>query len=82
VWQSIQDVEDTQEGATMHFLELSDLIEKVRANVDAIHVCKSYYMSHVYKEARSLISPRVLQSLDFFTASSQCAAVRVLPILL
>ena len=36
----------------MHFQELSDLCEKVRANVDAIHVCKCYYMSHAYREVR------------------------------
>lgn len=51
--QSMEDVEDTQEGATMHFLELSDLVERVRANVDAIHVCKAYYMAYCYKEVRS-----------------------------
>ncbi|CAL8464692.1 g4227 [Coccomyxa elongata] len=46
----IEDVEDTKDGVAMHFQELSDLCEKVRANVDAIHVCKCYYMSHAYRE--------------------------------
>lgn len=50
--QGIEDVEDTKDGVAMHFQELSDLCEKVRANVDAIHVCKCYYMSHAYREVR------------------------------
>jgi hypothetical protein len=43
----------------MHFQELSDLCEKVRANVDAIHVCKCYYMSHAYREVR--LSPAAIR---------------------
>ena len=51
--QGIEDVEDTPEGATMRYLDITDLIERVRANVEAIHVCKSYYMSHAYREVRA-----------------------------
>ena len=35
--QSIEDVEDTRDGATMHLQELSALIDQVRANIEAIH---------------------------------------------
>ena len=35
--QSIEDVEDTKDGATMHLQELSELIDQVRANIEAIH---------------------------------------------
>ena len=46
-------MEDTDEGATMRYLDIADLVERVRANVEAIHVCKSYYMSHAYREVRA-----------------------------
>ena len=36
----------------MRYLDIADLVERVRANVEAIHVCKSYYMSHAYREVR------------------------------
>ncbi len=58
--QGIEDVEDTKDGVAMHFQELSDLCEKVRANVDAIHVCKCYYMSHAYREVRHHLAPSSL----------------------
>ena len=35
--QSIEDVEDTKDGATMHLQELSELIDQVRGNIQAIH---------------------------------------------
>ena len=50
--QGIEDVEDTPEGAKMRYLDITDLIDRVKANVEAIHVCKSYYMSHAYREVR------------------------------
>ncbi len=37
ILQSIEDVEDTRDGATMHLQELSALIDQVRANIEAIH---------------------------------------------
>ena len=63
----------------MHFQELSDLCEKVRANVDAIHVCKCYYMSHAYREVKppmnaSHACAQVLE--DVLTACDSRTSVR------
>ncbi len=51
-------MEDTEEGACMRYLDIADLVERVRANVEAIHVCKSYYMSHAYREVRCALLRR------------------------
>ena len=45
----------------MRYLDIADLVERVRANVEAIHVCKSYYMSHAYREVRSCVGGAFLE---------------------
>ncbi|CAL5224539.1 g7238 [Coccomyxa viridis] len=61
---SIEDVEDTKDGATMHLQELSELIDQVRGNIQAIHVCKSFHMAHAW---RDIFRPLQVARFVFFS---------------
>lgn len=55
VLQGMQDVEERSEGAAIHFTEAARLMEQLRANVHALHVCRSYYLSYIYTHVRPSI---------------------------
>jgi SepF-like predicted cell division protein (DUF552 family) len=50
VVQSIQDLEELPEGAISNYVLIADTTERLRTNLDALHICRSYYVSHAYTQ--------------------------------
>ncbi len=46
--QNIEDVEESTEGAMTRFAEAAGLMERLRANVNALHTCRSFHISYIY----------------------------------
>ncbi|EIE21047.1 hypothetical protein COCSUDRAFT_43406 [Coccomyxa subellipsoidea C-169] len=51
--QSIRDVDEKPEGAVNHYVEIAALIERLRANVDALSTCRAFYLSFAYTRVLS-----------------------------
>lgn len=56
VLQSINDVEESLEGAVTHFVRVADLTERLRNNVTKTHVCRNFYLSYAYTKVRDIIN--------------------------
>ncbi len=54
--QSIRDVDEKPEGAVNHYVEIAALIERLRANVDALSTCRAFYLSFAYTRVSHLPS--------------------------
>ncbi len=50
--QSIEVVEESMEFALTRFTEVSGLMDRMYANIDAMHTCCCFYLSYVYNRVR------------------------------
>ena len=50
--QSLVDVEEQPGGAVSNYIQTSDIVKQMQENVDAMHACHSYYISHAYTQVR------------------------------
>lgn len=50
--QNIEDVEEGTEGAMTRFAEAAGLMEQLRANVNALHTCRSFHLSYIYTRVK------------------------------
>lgn len=51
--QSLVDVEEQPGGAVSNYIQISDTIKQMQENLDAMHACHSYYISHAYTQVKT-----------------------------
>lgn len=73
--QSLVDVEEQPGGAVSNYIQISDIVRQMQENVDAMHACHSYYISHAYTQVRiastCFPAPTCLSRLAFLLGRMQ-----------
>lgn len=72
--QDMQDIEELPEGAISNYTRIADTTERLRTNVEALYICKAYYVSHVYNRVEA---PRFSDS-SWSGSSARCLVIHAI----